>query len=123
VSEEAVEVICASVFAGVGSARAPNTRERGFASVIRLLRDWDWSEGMTVPLYAPSDPGLDVYSSSVAGAKGVWSLRTETDPDGHMWTLDAPDAVAARRVSALALATHDYLRGMESGLLEVTVSF
>ena len=123
VSEEAVEVICASVFAGFGSALAPNTRERGFACVIRLLRDWDWSEGMTVPLYAPSDPGLDVYSSSVAGAKGVWSLRTEADPDGYMWTLDAPDAVAARRVSALALATHDYLRGMESGVLEVAVSF
>jgi U3 small nucleolar RNA-associated protein 22 len=122
VSEEAVEVICAAVFAGVGSARAPNTRERGFACVIRLLSDWDWPEGMTVPLYAASDPGPEVYSSSVAGAKGVWSLKTETDPDGHMWTLDAPDAVAARRVRALAQATHAYLRGVESGVLEVSVS-
>lgn len=122
VSEEAVEVICAAMFAGVGSVRAPNTRERGFACVIQLLRDWDWSEGMTVPLYAASDPGPDVYSSSVAGAKGVWSLRTETDPDGRMWTLDAPDAVAARRVRALAQATHAYLRGVESGVLEVSVS-
>ena len=122
VSEEAVEVICAAVFAGVGSVRAPNTRERGFACVIQLLRDWDWSEGMTVPLYAASDPGPDIYSSSVAGAKGVWSLRTKTDPDGHMWTLNAPDAVAARRVRALAQATHGYLRGVESGVLEVSVS-
>jgi U3 small nucleolar RNA-associated protein 22 len=123
VSEEAVEVICAAVFAGVGSARAPNTRERGFACVIRLLRDWDWSEGMTVPLYAASDPGPEVYSSSVAGAKGVWSLKTETDPDGHMWTLDAPDTVVARRVRALAQATHSYLQGVESGVPEVSVSF
>jgi len=123
VSEEAVEVVCAAVFAGIGSERAPNSRERGFACVIRLLRDWDWSEGMSVPLYASSDPGPDVYSSSVAGAKGVWSLRTEADPDGHMWTLDAPDVVAARRVRALAQATHGYLRGVESGVLKVSVSF
>jgi U3 small nucleolar RNA-associated protein 22 len=123
VSEEAVEIICAAVFAGVGSVRAPTTRERGFACVIRLLRDWDGSEGMTVPLYATSDPGPDLYSSSAAGAKGVWSLKTEADPDGYMWTLDAPDVVAARRVRALAQATHAYLRGVESGVLEVSVSF
>lgn len=122
VSEEAVEVICASIFAGVGPSRVPNTRERGFACVIQLLRDWDWSEGMTVPLYAATGPGPDICSSSVAGAKGVWSLRTETDPDGHMWTLDVPDAVAARRVRALAQATHAYLRDMESGVLDVSVS-
>lgn len=123
VSEEAVEIICAAVFAGVGSARAPNTRERGFACVIRLLRDWDGSEGMTVPLYAASDLGPDVYSSSEAGVNGVWSLKTEADLDGYMWTLDAPDVVAARRVRALAQATYAYLRGMESGVLEVSVSF
>ncbi len=123
VSEEAVEVICAAVFAGVGSARAPSTRERGFACVIRLLHDWDWSGGMTVPLYAASNPGPDEYSSSVAGAKGVWSLRTEADPDGHMWTLDVPDVIVARRVRALAQATHTYLRGVESGVLDVFVWF
>jgi U3 small nucleolar RNA-associated protein 22 len=123
VSEEAVEIICAAVFAGAGSVQAPNTRERGFACVIRLLRDWDGSEGMTVPLYAASDPGPDIYSSSAAGAKGVWPLKTEADPDGYMWTLDAPDVVAARRVRALAQATHAYLRGVESGVLEVSVSF
>lgn len=123
VSEEAVEIICAAVFAGAGSVRAPNTRERGFACVIRLLRDWDWSEGITVPLYAASDPGPDAYSSSSAGAKGVWSLKTDADPDGYMWTLDSPDVVAARRIRALAQATHTYLRGVESGVLDVSVSF
>ena len=123
VSEEAVEIICAAVFAGVSSARAPITRERGFACVIRLLRDWDGSEGMTIPLYAGSDPGAEVYSSSAAGAKGVWSLKTEADLDGYTWTLDAPDVVAARRVRALAQATHAYLRGVESGVLKVSVSF
>jgi len=123
VCEEAVEILCAAVFVGVGPARAPTTRERGFACVIRLLRDWNWSEGMKIPLYSASDPEPDVYPSSVAGAKGVWTLVTETDPDGRMWTVDAPDAVAARRVRALAQATHVYLQDMESGVLDVPGMF
>jgi len=122
VSEEAVEVLCAAVFSGVGPTAAPKTRERGFACVIRLLQNWDWSEGMKIPLYGASDPGPDVYSSSVPGAKGVWRLVTETDPDGRMWTVDAPDVVAARRVRALAQATHAYLQDVESGVLDVAVS-
>jgi U3 small nucleolar RNA-associated protein 22 len=122
VSEEAVEVLCAAVFAGVDSARAPKTRERGFACVIRLLRDWNWTEGMKIPLYGDPDPGPDVYLSSVSGAKGVWRLTTETDPDGRMWTVDAPDVVAAGRIRALAQATHAYLQSVESGVLDVAVS-
>ncbi|KAI9456746.1 Nrap protein [Russula earlei] len=123
VSEEAVEVLCAAVFAGVGSARVPNSRERGFACVIRLLRDWDWLEGIKIPLYGASDPGPDVYSSSVVGAKGVWALMTEPDPDGRLWTADAPDVVAARRIRALAHATHAYLQGVQSGVLDVPGMF
>lgn len=122
VSEEAVEVLCAAVFSNVGLTAAPKTRERGFACVIRLLQDWDWSEGMKISLNGISDPGPDVYSSSESGAKGVWRLVTETDPDGYMWTVDAPDIVAARRVRALAQATHAYLQGVESGVLDVAVS-
>jgi U3 small nucleolar RNA-associated protein 22 len=122
VSEEAVEVLCAAVFAGASPTRVPNTRERGFACTIRLLRDWNWSHGITIPLYGDSDLGPDVYSSAVPGAKGVWALQTEADPDGRMWTVDAPDVVAAHRVRALAQATHDYLQGVELGVLDVPVS-
>jgi U3 small nucleolar RNA-associated protein 22 len=110
------------VFSNVGLTAAPKTRERGFACVIRLLQDWHWSEGMKISLNGISDPGPDVYSSSESGAKGVWRLVTETDPDGYMWTVDAPDIVAARRVRALAQATHAYLQGVESGVLDVAVS-
>ncbi|KAH9061207.1 Nrap protein [Lactarius vividus] len=119
VGEEAVEVLCAAVFVGVGPANVPSTRERGFACVIRLLRDWDWSNGVTIPLCGDSEPGSDVYSSAVPGAKGVWVLRTETDPDGRMWTVHTPNAVAAHRIRDLARATHDYLQGVESGMLNV----
>ena len=122
VGEEAVEVLCAAVFAGVGPAHVPSTRERGFACVVRLLQDWDWSNGMFIPLYGESEPGSDFYSSAVPGAKGVWILRTEADPDGRMWTVDAPNAVAAHRICALARATYNYLQGVESGVLDVLVS-
>ena len=121
VSEEAVEVLCAAVFAGVSPTQVPNTRERGFACVIRLLRDWNWPHGMIIPLYGDSDPGPSEHSSVVPGAKGVWALKTEADPDGRMWTVDAPDVVAAHRVRALAQATHDYLQGVEFGVLDVAV--
>ncbi|KAH9173856.1 Nrap protein [Lactarius sanguifluus] len=119
VGEEAVEVLCAAMFVGVGPANVPSTRERGFARVVRLLRDWDWSNGVTIPLCGKSEPGSEVYSSAVPGAKGVWVLRTEADPDGRMWTVDAPNAVAAHRIRDLARATHDYLQGVESGVLNV----
>ena len=122
VGEEAVEVLCATVFAGVGPAQVPSTRERGFACVVRLLRNWDWSNGMTIPLCDESEPGSDIYSSTVPGAQGVWVLRTEADPDGRMWTVDAPNTVAAHRIRDLARATHDYLQGVESGVLDVFVS-
>ncbi|KAI0300071.1 Nrap protein [Multifurca ochricompacta] len=123
VSEEAVEVLCAAVFVGVGLAQVPTTRERGFACVVRLLRDWNWLEGMSVMLYGISEQRHDTYSSAVSGAKGVWMLKTEADPDGRMWTMDSPDVVAALRVRALAQATHAYLQGIESGLLDVSGMF
>ncbi|KAI0266446.1 pre-rRNA processing protein Utp22 [Gloeopeniophorella convolvens] len=123
VSEEAVEVLCGAVFAGAGPASVPTTRERGFARVIRLLRGWQWADGMTVPLYSDSDPAPDVGSSAASGAKGVWVLKTEADPDGRMWTVDGPDHVAAHRIRALAQATHDCLQGMETGVLDVSSIF
>ncbi|KAI9438492.1 Nrap protein [Lactarius indigo] len=123
VGEEAVEVLCAAVFVGVGPAHVPSTRERGFARVVRFLRDWDWSNGVTIPLCGESEPGSDVYPSAVPSAKGVWVLRTEADPDGRMWTVDAPNIVAAHRIRDLARATHDYLQGVESGVLNVLGMF
>ncbi|KAI0051574.1 Nrap protein [Auriscalpium vulgare] len=129
VSEEAVEIVCASLFVGGGSGRtnagAPSSRERGFARVVELLKDWQWTAGMFVPLYG-EESAEDAASSSVsvsAGSKGVWTLSTEFDRDGHMWTADGPDIVAAHRVRALAKATFDVLQGMEAGSLDVKALF
>lgn len=129
VSGEAAELLCVAVFlrsAGSG-AGVPGTKERGFAAVIGLLKDWDWSAGMVVPLYSvdgAADAG-DVPPVGVdvkAGARtGVWALVTDMDRDGHVWTAQGPDAVVARRVKVLAQATWDSLRGMESAGFEVKV--
>ncbi|KAI0711085.1 Nrap protein [Fomitopsis betulina] len=128
VSGEAAELLCAAVFLrGAGSgAGMPGTKERGFAAVIGLLKDWEWSAGMAVPLYSAEGAG-EVPPVGVhvkAGARtGVWALATDVDPDGHVWTAQGPDAVVARRVKTLAQATWDALQGMESVGFEVKTLF
>ncbi|KAI0725349.1 Nrap protein [Fomitopsis betulina] len=125
VSGEAAELLCAAVFLrGAGSgAGMPGTKERGFAAVIGLLKDWEWSAGLAVPLYSAGEvPPVGVHVK--AGARtGVWALVTDVDPDGHVWTAQGPDAVVARWVKTLAQATWDALQGMESVGFEVKTLF
>jgi U3 small nucleolar RNA-associated protein 22 len=132
ISEEVVEIICASLFVGAGkdfstdmaeegSPNVPGSRERGFSAVIEFLKDWTWERGLFVPLYG----SVESNSSSVvlpSGSKlGVWTVSTEADMEGHIWTSYGPDAIAAHRVRALAKATWDCLQGMEHGNLDVKV--
>ncbi|KZT64811.1 Nrap protein [Daedalea quercina L-15889] len=138
VSTEAVELLCVTVFlrsvrgssAASGDARVgvPGTKERGFARVMELLKDWEWSTGMFVPLYGDiADAAKDVPPVRVdlkAGARpGVWALATDVDKEGHVWTAEGPDAVVARRVKVLAQATWETLRGIEGGSFEVKTLF
>jgi U3 small nucleolar RNA-associated protein 22 len=126
VSEEAVEILCAAVFARPGApdidpARAaPGSRERGFARVVELLKDWQWERGLFVPLYGEDGAQPSVHIT--AGAVGVWTLSTEFDREGKMWTTSGPDVVAAQRVRALARATWECLKGAEAGALDVKAS-
>ncbi|KAH9829045.1 Nrap protein [Rhodofomes roseus] len=134
VRAEAAELLCAAVFLrgakSGGDARAgvPGSKERGFARVMELLKDWEWSAGMFVSLYGDdSDAVKDVPPVGVdvkAGARqGVWAIATEVDREGHVWTAEGPDAVVARRVKALAQATWEALKGMEGGNFEVKTLF
>lgn len=130
ISEEAVEILCASVFLGAsgGSSSAkeaenvPGSRERGFARVVRLLMEWDWEAGpLEVPMY---EEGTEAGDKGVLGkgvTRGVWRLKTAFDIDGKMWTTHEPDLLAAMRVRQIAKATWDGLKGMESGTLDVKV--
>ncbi|KAH8096858.1 Nrap protein [Cristinia sonorae] len=134
VSVEASEILCAAVFLGSAKmgtsqpyvASAPGTKERGFAKVVQLLKDWQWQNGIFVPLYGEREgdtaelPKNDLPAS---GKEGVWRLSTELDPDGYMWTRDAPDAVIARRIQTIASATWSCLQNMERGSLDVTTMF
>ncbi|KAI0067104.1 Nrap protein [Artomyces pyxidatus] len=133
VTEEAVEIICANVFLGSRAVQegareretVPGSRERGFACVVELLRDWQWTDGMSVPLYGEKEVGSEASSAVIvtAGTKGVWTLSTEFDRAGHMWTAEGPDIVAAHRIRVLAKATCSVLQGMESGSLDVKSLF
>ncbi|KIY51281.1 Nrap protein [Fistulina hepatica ATCC 64428] len=121
ISEEAVEILCSQFFVeAYGSVRMPSSRERGFAAVIRFLKDWDWEGALDVPLYSSED--LPSETLSVAHT-GVWKLITQADKEGWVWTSSGPDAVIARRVRALAQASWVCLERMEQGSLTVSQIF
>lgn len=131
VSEEAVELLVASVFlGGVRTAKdresVPGTRERGFARVVQFLKDWEWEKGLSVPLYESQEEAQEVEETRkvevTAGSRtGVWVIQTELDPEGHMWTAEGPDAIVARRVRAIAKASWEALQGMESPAFDAKV--
>lgn len=120
VSQEAVELICASLFIGDGSGLfedfdgpknqvgVPITKERGFASVVHFLASWEWQAGLYVPLYGNVE---DPNPHESAGSLGAWVIRTSEDPSGKMWTGSGPDVVVARRVTAFSKATWNRLQG------------
>jgi U3 small nucleolar RNA-associated protein 22 len=134
VSEEAVEILCASLFIGHGGhvgvdadanvderASIPGSKERGFASMIKFFKDWKWEEGLSVPLHGKDTTTLLDGPQPRTSTRGVWRLWTELDKEGFIWTSHGPDAVVARRIQELAKATWACLEGMEQGVLEVKV--
>ncbi|KAF8634052.1 hypothetical protein AX17_004316 [Amanita inopinata Kibby_2008] len=136
ISEEAVEIICASLFARntadqhtVGKpdmhAQVPGSKERGFACIIEFLKDWKWEDGLFVPLYADSQPSVEdiKLGSSKHTGSGAWKISTEMDSDGKVWTSNGPDAVAANRVRALAKAAWERMQQMEHGRFDVKSLF
>ncbi|CDO77351.1 hypothetical protein BN946_scf184786.g12 [Trametes cinnabarina] len=116
VSEEAVELLCAYVFlrtsapalgetAASQATSAPSSKERGFAQVVEFLKDWDWTTGLSVP--------LDNADQASAAAP---ALRQRLLATLHGL---CPNAVVARRITALAKATWECLKGMETGASSV----
>lgn len=136
ISDEAIEIICASFFLGGGhkitqetdaeqTAKhlVPGSKERGFAAVVQFLKDWKWEEGLFVPLYG--DTAIDAATKQTVPKvvlASVWKISTEQDQEGHMWTHCGPDIVVANRVRALATATWQYMQNIERDHLDVKVS-
>ncbi|KAF9022542.1 Nrap protein [Hymenopellis radicata] len=125
VSEEAVELLCAYVFVRPGwerdhdqnpdsslGAHVPASKERGFAMVMDFLQSWKWEDGVFVHLYESG--AEEAESSSTPLSSGVWTIKTEMDKAGRVWTSKGPDAIVARRVRALAAATWSHLKTVES---------
>ena len=142
ISEEVVELICASFFVDGGRATSimdmdteqtskhlvPGSKERGFAAVVRFLKEWKWEDGLVVPLYGVAPPANLPEASSTPSVnnvmgKGVWRVSTEHDKEGHVWTCNGPDLVVARRVRSLAEATWNCLQAIEQAQIDIRVSF
>lgn len=143
VSEEVVELLCAQIFVldgkYVGSdadipentlSVVPSTKERGFAMIMRFLSEWKWEEGgLYVCLYGPKKEGEGEGETGAkkvepkASSGGVWTVATEVDKDGKVWTKGGPDGIVARRVRALAGATWSYLQTIENGTFNVQGMF
>jgi U3 small nucleolar RNA-associated protein 22 len=128
VTEEAVEIICASFFVGnskettaASLANVPGSKERGFSMVVEFLKERDWVNGIVVPLYGHLESAITLNTPMAWVTSGVWRLSTEVDKEGHVWTSRGPDVVAANRIRALAQATWVQLQGMEDGSLDVKV--
>ncbi|EAU86967.1 pre-rRNA processing protein Utp22 [Coprinopsis cinerea okayama7 len=125
----------------------PATKERGFATVLRFLSEWKWEEGgVWVCLYGPR--GSEEEESSGAGTTGavngasttgtvpgagatgatatsggVWKFNTDMDKEGRMWTKYGPDAIVAKRIRALAVATVRFMQGVEGSGFDVRGMF
>ena len=137
ISEEVVELICASFFLSGGKASiadmdteqtsqhlVPGSKERGFSAVVQFLKEWKWEDGLVVPLYGP--PSANLSETSIPSAnnvthKGVWRVSTEHDREGHVWTCNGPDLVVARRVRSLADATWNCLQTLERAQIDIKV--
>lgn len=138
VTEEVIELLCSNLFVHEGWEQAleaeqeqsgsllaragiPGSKERGFSLMMRWLMNWKWEEGIFVPLYS-SVTADSALPKAVSGlTTGVWKVSTSLDSDGHVWTRQGPDAVCARRISALAAETWAELSRMEDGQLSVQV--
>ena len=142
ISEEVVELICASFFIDGGRGASimdldteqtsqhlvPCSKERGFAAVVRFLKEWKWEGGLVVPLYGLQPPENLSNTSTTPSVnnvmhKGVWRVSTEHDREGHVWTCNGPDLVVARRVRSLAEATWSCLQSLEEAQIDIKVSF
>ncbi|TDL20253.1 Nrap protein [Rickenella mellea] len=138
VSEEAVELLCASVFIGdgkslvegnselVGRAGVPGSKEAGFARVVKFLACWKWEGGLVVPVYGSggtSAEGGKNVEVKAGSAPGVWVISTEEDREGRMWTSKGPTPLAARRIKVLAKASWECLKALEREYYDVKTLF
>ncbi|KAG8990399.1 hypothetical protein FRB94_013424 [Tulasnella sp. JGI-2019a] len=121
---EIIELICAHVYLCPGPFNSPATALTGFARVIRLLKEWRYSD---TPLYVPQytaagvDPGASVIFPANKRAEadqifksrvGVvgWTVVTEEDPSGVLFgTVLGPKGLVAARIRQVATATWECL--------------
>jgi U3 small nucleolar RNA-associated protein 22 len=141
ISTEAAELICAEVYLNPGAQESPCSGQAGFSRTIAFLTNWDFRESpIALPLYTVSGaegsnrvglPGevlakvQELFTGHIsvdpALSHGAWTLATEQDYSGHMWTENVT-ALVASRVREVAKATMSYMNaGMAAGSLDTKV--
>lgn len=144
VSVEAAELICAELYLNPGVHEAPCSGQAGFARSLALLAHWDFREDpLAIPLYSASSAveskeRISMSSETLKKARGefvanlaidpglsngAWTLVTEQDPSGRMWTRGIT-SLLANRARELAKATLDYINhSILSGSLDAKVHY
>nr|ODN99927.1 hypothetical protein L204_02372 [Cryptococcus depauperatus CBS 7855] len=131
VSEEAVELVMASVYLDPGLGRFPSSATSGFFRSLELFTSWDWkNEPLLVPIITANSffansasdcvpfpnelrrEAVKYFESLRAKEKGAegkgklhpWIVVTESDIEGRRWTKGVGKAIAIR-ISVLAKAS------------------
>jgi len=143
ISAEASELICGEVYLNPGAQEPPCSGQAGFARTITFLAGWDFRESpIALPLYASSSTesskrvGLsgealakvqELFAANTSAdpslSHGAWTLATEQDQSGHMWTRNVT-ALVAGRVREIARAAVNYMNAsLAAGSLDAKVVF
>ena len=123
IEEEAVELLCASIYL---EANPPSSPLAGFIECLTKLGSWQWSQDpLLVPLYTatrqeaganyerkvqfPVEKALtckkSFHARKEAGLdKGGWCIATEEDIIGKDFAFEKPPKMIANRVQQLAIA-------------------
>ena len=128
ITAEAAELICAEVYMNTGAQESPCSGQAGFARTISFLANWDFRESpIALPLYTAPNTGnpervslasevltkvQELFASHISTdpglSHGAWTLATEEDHSGHLWTKNVT-ALIAGRVREIAKATASYM--------------
>ena len=110
ISEEAVELLVAYLFARPGAYLPPATAHTGFVRFLRLLSTHDWlGEALVVdiPEVLNSDQRSVLVKEFAERREKlpVLVIATSLDPEGVRWTSATPNKVVFARLVALARAS------------------
>ena len=127
IPEQTIELLCAKVYLDTDSPYSvPSSGVAGFARLLNLLAHWKWrEEPLLVPIYTSPAVDLALATAPVfpeqrrlkalqqfknarradpAISKSAWTVATEQDLGGRVWSRTRPSKLVVGRVQELARA-------------------